>query len=149
VSGALCVAGGIGVLIEAHRDEIGTLDQLGPGFYPAVLGVLLIMVGALIGTAALSGGHEREDAGHEAVTAPDWRGCVCIVGGVIAFMIFAWLAGLAPAIFVCVFISALGDRTATLRGSAILATTMAVVGTVLFGFLLGINMPLWLWRFAS
>jgi hypothetical protein len=65
------------------------------------------------------------------------------------FIVFAWLMGLAPAIFACVFVGALGDRTATLRGCLILATVMAVAGTVLFGYLLGINMPLWQWPFAS
>ena len=44
VSGALCIAAGIGVLIEARKDTIGSLDQSGPGFYPAVLGTLLTLV---------------------------------------------------------------------------------------------------------
>jgi hypothetical protein len=152
VSGALCIAGGIGVLVEARKDSIGSLDRLGPGFYPAVLGTLLTLVGVLIVAAALISTSRDatrfDDMAHEA-GAPDWRGCACIVGGVVMFIVFARLMGLAPAIFACVFVGALGDRTATLRGCLILATVMAVAGTVLFGYLLGINMPLWQWPFAS
>jgi putative Ca2+/H+ antiporter (TMEM165/GDT1 family) len=143
VSGALCIAAGIGVLIEARKDTIGSLDRLGPGFYPALLGTLLTLVGLMIAATALTTGTRDEDTIHDAPTTPDWRGCACIVGGVIAFVVFAWLTGLVLAIFACVFIGALGDRTATLRGSLLLASGMAVSGTVLFGYLLGINMPLW------
>jgi uncharacterized membrane protein len=145
VSGMLCVAGGIGVLCEAYKDKIGSLDRLGPGFYPAVLGVLLILVGMLITATTLTGSSHDDDAAGDTIAAPDWRGCLCIVGGVLAFVFVAWLAGLAPAIFACVFVGALGDRTASLRGSLIMAAVMAITGTVLFGYLLGINMPLWQW----
>ena len=149
VSGTLCIVGGIGVLIEARKDSIGTLDRLGPGFYPAVLGVLLVLVGGLIIATTLLAAPRSDDGAHDTVVAPDWRGCACITGGVVAFVVFAWLMGLASAIFACVVVGALGDRTATLRGSVILSMGMAIAGTVLFGFLLGINMPLWQWPFAS
>lgn len=142
----LCVAGGIGVLFEAYKDKIGSLDRLGPGFYPAVLGVLLILVGMLIAATTLAGPSHHDDATEETIAAPDWRGCICIVGSVVAFVFVAWLAGLAPAIFTCVFVGALGDRAASWRGSLIMAAVMAMTGTVLFGYLLGINMPLWQWR---
>lgn len=149
VSGMLCVAGGGGVLLEARQDTIGSLSNLGAGFYPAVLGVLLTLVGLLIAGSALTRSPVVEGAETEFTGSPDWRGCVCIVGGVVAFIVVAWLAGLAPAIFSCVFVGALGDRTASLRGSLILALVMSIAGTVLFGYLLGINMPLWQWPWPA
>jgi len=149
VSGVICLAGGGGVLVEAHNETIGSLSSLGPGFYPAVLGALLTLVGLLIVGTALTASPTDDDAGTEPVGGPDWRGCACIVGGVAAFIIVAWLSGLAPAIFACVFIGALGDRTTSLKGSLTLAVAMSVAGTVLFGYLLGINMPLWQWPWAT
>jgi hypothetical protein len=65
------------------------------------------------------------------------------------FIGLAWSAGLAPALFGCAMLAALGDHTATFRGSLALALAMGVAGTVLFGILLGINMPLWQWPFGS
>ena len=71
-AGALCIAIGLGVLWEANRYSIGTLGQMGPGFYPAVLGVLLAVVGALI---ALAGGEAvEEDPLHAMPAGAEWRG---------------------------------------------------------------------------
>jgi len=149
VCGALCIAGGGGVLLEARKDTIGLLASPGAGFYPAVLGVLLTLVGLLIVGTGLTTTPTTDDAGTEVAGGPDWRGCACIVAGVVAFIVFAWLTGLAPAIFASVFVAALGDRTASLRGSLVLALAMSVAGTALFGYLLGINMPLWQWPWAA
>jgi hypothetical protein len=142
VSGLLCLAAGIGALAEARGYAIGSLNQLGPGFYPAILGGLLALVGLLITASALAGAITSE-AGEALPDGPDWRGWFCITAGVLVFIGLAWSSGLAPAIFGTVFVAALGDRQATLRGSLLLALGMAVAGTVLFGYLLGINMPLW------
>jgi len=149
ISGMLCLAGGAGALLEGGKDTIGSLASPGPGFYPAILGALLALVGLLIVSMALPASHATNDDGIEPAGAPDWRGCACIVGGVMAFIVVAWLGGLTPAIFACVFVGALGDRTASVRGSLILALGMSVAGTVLFGYLLGMNMPLWQWPWAT
>ena len=145
LSGAICFAFGAGAVMQARSYAIGTLDQLGPGFYPAILGVLLAAVGVAIAAAALLGSGEPAEDSNESGGPPDWRGWSCIAGGVALFIALAWLAGLAPAIFGCALLAALGDRTATFRGSLVLALAMAIAGTVLFGVLLGINMPVWQW----
>jgi hypothetical protein len=142
LAGILCVVAGIVVLLEARKYTIGSLHQIGAGLYPAILGSLLALVGlAIVGTAIIATPAVDDAEGIDG--APDWRGWSCIVMGVVLFILVAWLMGLAPAIFACVFVSALGDRTATLRGSLNLAISLCAAGTVLFGYLLGINMPLW------
>jgi hypothetical protein len=150
LSGVICTAAGAGALLEAKRYGIGSLDQLGPGFYPAVLGGLLAVVGLLITLTRSPEEAETDpilDAGGD-LRGPDWRGWFCIIAAVALFIMFAWLGGLAPAIFACVFIAALGDRTASLKGSLLVALVMTICGTVLFGYFLGINMPLWQWPFS-
>jgi hypothetical protein len=142
LAGLLCLGAGIGALAEARGYSIGSPTQVGPGFYPAILGGLLALVGLLITVSAFVGATSAE-AGEALPERPDWRGWACIIAGVLVFIGLAWTSGLAPAIFGTVFISALGDRSATLRGSLLLALGMAITGTVLFGYLLGINMPLW------
>ncbi len=55
LSGLICMAAGAGALVEAQSYGIGSLDQIGPGFYPGVLGGLLALVGLLIAVTALTG----------------------------------------------------------------------------------------------
>jgi hypothetical protein len=161
LSGIICIVVGLGAVLEASRYTIGSLSRMGPGFYPAVLGALLALVGVMITGAALAFAPAPDDAdpllagvpglagGLEPASRPDWRGWFCIIAGGVLFIVFASLTGLASAIFACVFVAALGDRTASLRGSLVLALCMTLFGTVLFGYLLRIAMPLWQWPSAG
>ena len=120
---------------------MGTLDRMGPGLYPTVLGVCLAIVGILI--AATPDRAEEHDAAIH--TAPDWRGWLCILGGVAAFIVLGEHGGLAPATFACVFLSALGDRKATLAAALGLAAGMTLIAAIVFSWLLKFQLPLWQW----
>ena len=54
---------------------------------------------------------------------------------------------MVPATFACVLIPALGDRAATVKGSAILAAGVTVFGVALFSYVLKIPFPLFRWGF--
>ena len=53
--------------------------------------------------------------------------------------------GLVPATFSCVFVSALGDRTATLKGTTYLAAGVTFFGVLLFSYVLKIPFPMFRW----
>ena len=111
--GGLIMLIGAGAVLEGRRYDIGSLQQMGPGFFPVSLGVILLCIGALIaivGTAAHAHDEEKVTIEH-----PDWRGWGCILAGVLLFMVLAEFVGFIPAIFACVFVSAMGDRTMTLK----------------------------------
>jgi Tripartite tricarboxylate transporter TctB family len=87
--------------------------------------------------AAVSHGHP---AG-----LPDLRGCVCIVLGILAFLLLGEYGGLLPATFAIVFISALGDRDNTLREALLLALAMMAIAVVVFWWALSLQLPLFQW----
>ncbi|MGA6998310.1 MAG: tripartite tricarboxylate transporter TctB family protein, partial [Pseudolabrys sp.] len=60
--------------------------------------------------------------------------------------LFGSYFGLIPAIFSCVFVASLGDRTAKLKNSLVLAAVVTVFGVGLFSYLLQVPMPLLTWR---
>ncbi len=76
---------------------------------------------------------------------PDLRGCACIILGVLAFLLLGKYGGLIPATFAIVFISALGDRSNTVKQAAILALAMCVIATVVFWWALQLQLPLFAW----
>jgi hypothetical protein len=143
-AGALMVLIGVGAVAEASRYKFGTLSHMQPGFFPILVGVALAFIGILIaGTAALSEDEEGDD--RIFLVPPEWRGWACILAGPIMFIIFGKFLGLAPATFACVFVSALGDRTATWKSSLFLALAVTVFGVGLFSFVLKIPFPVWRW----
>jgi hypothetical protein len=140
-AGLLCVAIGGVTLWQANSYSIGTLAQMGPGFYPAILGVLLTGVGVLI---VLAGGAPVEaDPLHDMPAGPEWRGRLCILGGMAVFILTVERLGMVMATFGCVLVAAMGDRRATLSASVALAGAITVFGALLFHGLLGIALPLW------
>ena len=111
-SGGLMTLLGAGVTLDSSTYEVGSLTHMGPGMFPLMLGVVLTFIGVLIfGTALVTPLGEDE---HILPRQKEWRGWFCIIAGPVLFIIFGHYFGMAPATFMCVFVSALGDRTSTL-----------------------------------
>jgi hypothetical protein len=144
-AGALCILIGIFVVIQGNQLSVGTLSNMGPGYYPTALGLLLALVGAMIAGTAIFGAPTNDDDLIEAPTPdkPDWRGWGCIISGAVSFVVLAKYTGLLLATFACVFLSAIGDRKATFKTCSILALGVTIFGVALFHFGLKINLPLW------
>jgi hypothetical protein len=138
-AGTLLIVFGCIAIIGARQNPFGTLMHMGPGFFPTVLGVILILLGLLVAGLAGASLHEPDRILPE---RPEWWGWTCIIAGPIAFMIFGEYGGMAPATFACVFISALGDRTATWKSSFVLALGITVFGCLLFSYVLKIPFPI-------
>lgn len=132
-------------LIAAHdgvNHDIGTLRQMGPGYFPIALGVLLIFLGILIAGTASSGAANDEES---ALPHAEWRGWACIIAGPVLFILLGRLTGMLPATFTCVFVAAFGDRESTLKGAAVLAAGVSAFGVLLFHYLLKLPMPILTW----
>jgi hypothetical protein len=136
-AGALVALIGAGAIAEGQSYGFGSLGDVGPGFFPVLLGVGLVAMGALM--AATSGRGADSDA---SAAAPDRRGTVAIVLAVALFIALADTAGLAPATIACVFAGALGTRTTTWRQAALLALGVTVFGVLLFSLGLKVQFPI-------
>ena len=77
---------------------------------------------------------------------PQWWAWFCILMSPICFIFFGRYFGMAPATFTCVFIAALGDKTASWLSTFVLATVVTVFGVGLFSYFLQVPMPIFTWR---
>ena len=143
-AGALMVLIGAVAVNEGRNYQLGTLQKMGPGYFPIMLGALLILLGVLIAGTASTGGNEEQ----EALPHTEWRGWAAIIAGPILFVLFGRYFGLLPATFACVFVAALGDRETTLKGAVILSTGVTIFGILLFSYLLKVSMPILKWGFS-
>lgn len=140
-SGLLCALG-IGVVLQGVNYSIGSMARMGPGFFPVMLGVLLIFLGVL---CLFATGITADDEEEDHIGPPEWRGWCGIVTGVIAFIVLGKYGGLVPATFALVFISALGDRTHTLRSALLLSVFVTIVGVLIFSWGLELQFPMFRW----
>jgi hypothetical protein len=143
-AGSLMIVFGLVMALKGPSYRLGTLMHMGPGFLPTALGVILIVLGLMIiGTAAVTPESDDERILPE---HREWWAWACILAGPLAFMFFGAYGGMIPGTFACVFIAAMGDRTATLKSSAVLAAVITTFGVSLFHFILQIPMPILAWR---
>jgi uncharacterized membrane protein YhdT len=139
-AGGLMLLLGVGAAVTGSGYKFGSLARMGPGFMPVVLGVVLAFIGILIAGAALL--SSEPDEGKFLPDNPQWFGWLCIIAGPILFIVFGIYGGMIPAVFACVFVCALGDKTATYKSSFFLACGVTVFGVVLFHYLLNIPFQL-------
>jgi len=140
VSAVLLILLGVAIVAQGLAYRMGTLTRMGAGFIPVVLGALLALVGVAIGVTA-----ERGDFGNAKDSPAEWRGWLCILGGVAAFVVLGVYGGLAPATFASVFIAAMGDRGNSVRDAALLALALVVAGALIFSYGLHLQLPLFTW----
>jgi hypothetical protein len=139
-AGGLMLLLGVGAAVTGSGYKLGSLAKMGPGFMPVMLGIVLAFLGVLIAGTAL-GSPETVDEKF-LPDNPQWFGWLCILGGPVLFIILGQVGGMIPAVFACVFVCALGDKTATYKSSAVLAAGVTVFGVLLFHYLLRIPFPL-------
>ncbi|HTJ57119.1 MAG TPA: tripartite tricarboxylate transporter TctB family protein [Devosiaceae bacterium] len=154
LGGLLLIVIGLGAAFQAQGYEVGTLRQMGPGFFPTALGIILALTGVvLFGTAiaanarlakaSKAAAHDtQQDLEDEPRYSPEWRGWFCICVSVAAFALLAEYSGLLPATFACVFIAGLGDRENSLRDLLVLSVGISIAAVVVFWWGLGVVLPL-------
>lgn len=135
-AGAMLCAIGVAAAIAAPQYRLGTLAQMGPGYFPLILGVLLAILGAVTCVQAFV----KKDGPR--VSMPPWRQLICIPLCVVSFALLVERAGLAIAVIVTVLIACLGGHRFRPVEAVISAVVLAVLTCTLFVRLLGLPVPI-------
>ena len=135
--GLLVMAIGAGFLMLGRGLDMGTTRNMGPGYFPTVLSLLMIALGV-----ALAGLGWRARSEEGAFAHVPWRGLLLVVGATLFFGFTLRGLGLAPVLVLIVLATAWASRYASWRTAVPLALGLAVFCTVLFVRLLGLPLPL-------
>lgn len=133
-TGLLLIIVGLIFVLWSTNYQIGTASKMGPGYFPLLLAILLLFLGFL---NVVKSYITRESKTHTKIA---WRPLILILLSNILFGILLPSMGLVVAIFALVIVSGYASSGTHLRETIILATTLAVVGCIVFVWLL--NMPL-------
>ncbi len=88
LAGLIFIAFGVGTFILAHDYEIGTAVEMGPGYFPAAIGLVL----AVIGIAAIVRGISRKIP--DPITPHRIEPLFLVFAGILAFSFFIERTGL-------------------------------------------------------
>ncbi len=136
LAGAIFIAFGLAFAVGALAYDIGSLTNMGPGYVPLALGVVLAGLGGLIilkGFIAVEG---------EPIGPVDWRAVVLITGSLLFFGITVRGLGVVGALFGATLLAALARSATGIREALIIAAALTVVSVLIFIVALQLRLPL-------
>ena len=136
-AGLLFMAIGAVAVFVASTYPFGSTRQMGPGYFPVLLGAILMVLGAAIGGRALWAG--------EVAPLPSVRvwPLVLVTLSILVFAATLERFGLVPAVLATAVVACLGGDEFRLRESALLAVFLAAACVLLFH--VGLGLPFMLW----
>ncbi|WP_020654691.1 tripartite tricarboxylate transporter TctB family protein [Massilia niastensis] len=133
-SGIMFLAFSLAIVLIAREYPMGTAGQMGPGFFPTMLGWVLaaIAVVTLLGSLTTDG---------EPLERFAYKDMALILGAVLLFGFLVRGAGLVVAIPLLILISAFGSAKFRWRPTVALAIGATVFCVLLFVKALGLPLP--------
>jgi hypothetical protein len=135
-AGLTFIAFGLAGVYFARPLHFGTAAQMGPGYFPSVLGGILALLGFLILIRPLWSVGTR-------VSPLALRPLLIVTVAVVAFGALLRPVGLVVATLVLVLVARLADREFRVAESAFLALFLTGVATALFVY--GLRLPFKVW----
>ena len=148
IGALLLLALGAGVAWSGHVYGVGSLDRMGAGYFPLLLGLLTRGVGLLLGLGTLARrapGSAARDPRLQRRHGADPRGAGLLLLSIGAFIVLGRYGGMVPATFACVFLAALADRGNRLREALALAAAASLLGYLVFGLGLQLQFNAFQW----
>ena len=130
-AGILFIAFGIGAVLISSDYPMGTAGRMGPGYFPMVLGGLLVLIGLI--TLGRSFFIKGEPIGKVPV-----KEIILVMAAVLLFAFTVRGAGLVPAVFVLILLSSYASSKFRLFPMLAMATGSAVFCWIAFVYLLGL-----------
>lgn len=134
VSAGVAIVLGLAVALHSAMNyPLGTITQMGPGFLPTTIGILIAILGCILGVATwIAPGSEPIEV--------DWRPLFFVPAALVVFGLTLDRLGLAPAIVLLVAVASLAEPGLRPRLIAGLSIFLIVMTALIFVY--GLNTPL-------
>lgn len=141
VGALVFIAVGLYVMWESSHYRMGTLHQMGPGYFPFLLGALLCLLGVIfiIEQSLLAKSRNTQSE------LFNWRPLVTITLAVVLFALLFERAGLIPSIFVLIVVGSMAQRKFSIVQALFVAAGLSVASWLLFVQFLQIPFDLFWW----
>jgi hypothetical protein len=134
-AGLLFVAFGVVALVMAQSYATGTAARMGPGYFPKLLGILLIGLGSVQSLIGLRTSAPRPEW--------HWRPLFILLASVALFILVTPWLGLIAAGLVLVFVASSASHEFRWREALVVGLVQGVAAAALFAYALGVPLPIW------
>ena len=135
-SGALFVAIGIATIVIGSKYALGTAARMGPGYFPRILGILLIALGSILALRA------TRSAGGP-VPRFRWRPTLIVLGSVVLFGSIVQTVGVALSTVILIVTASAASREFRPREALVAGAVLAALAVGVFVVGLQLQLPIW------
>jgi hypothetical protein len=136
LAGLAFVGFGLAFSIGATAYEIGTALRMGPGYFPLVLGGLLVLLGIVIIVKGFIAGEGA------AVGPVPWKAAVMIGGAVLLFGATIRGLGVIPSVFLTALLAGFSGHRSGVVAPVVVAVGLTVTCVIIFIVALQLRLPL-------
>ena len=135
-AGFLFMVVGIAAIVLGSRYNLGTAARMGPGYFPRILGMLLILLGGIVALRAL-----RLDG--PAIPAWRWWSTGIVLGSVVLFGLIVTYAGLALSTVILIVLASSASSEFRWKEALISGLFLAALAVGVFIIGLKLQLPIW------
>ncbi len=135
-SGVMFVGLGVFVLIYGSKYALGTAARMGPGYFPRILGILMIVLGLILAIRVfyLKGAP---------IPRWKWRPTIVVLGSVVLFGAIVQSVGVALSTVVLIVASSFASHEFRPREALISGVFLAALAVGVFVIGLKLQLPIW------
>jgi hypothetical protein len=135
-SGALFVALGIATIVFGSKYTLGTAARMGPGYFPRILGILLIVLGGILAVRATRTVGPR-------IPPFRWRPTLIVLGSVVLFGAIVRPVGVALSTVILIVTASAASHEFRPRESLVAGVLLAALAVGVFVVGLQLQLPIW------
>jgi hypothetical protein len=136
LAGSAFIGFGLAFAVGATTYEIGTALRMGPGYFPLVLGGVLVLLGVLVVTKGLIAGEGA------AIGPVPWRAAGLIVAALLFFGATIRGLGVVPSVFVTALLAGWSGHRPGAVAPVVIAVGLTAVSVIVFIVALQLRLPL-------
>lgn len=137
-AGVMFIAFGVFFAGFGSHYKFGSAAQMGPGYFPTMLGMLVIVLGIVVAIGGL-----RTGATEERIAPFAWPTLLLVLGSVVLFGVLLQPLGLIVSLVVLVAVSSYASHEFTWRATLVNAAVLIGLCLLVFVWALKLQFPLW------
>ena len=136
IAGLMFIAIGIGAIVIASNYTLGSAARMGPGYFPRILGILLIALGAILTLRSLR-------VQGSPLPGWKWRPVIVVLGSTIIFGLIVNYAGLVLSTILLIIMSSAASHEFRPKEAVVSGILLAALAVGVF--VIGLKLQIGIW----